>query len=117
MPITKVFAIEASQEAVWNALWSDLQSGDADAYSVLRSSWPSSFTVEVALAGLPTLLSYAIEPRDGYCEVSVELEALSLRYRMLQVLTLGRMRLNYELLLAQSLANLKAALEDDAAEA
>ena len=39
------------------------------------------------------------------------LEPLSRRYVLMQVLTFGKMRMSYELMLAQALSNLKQAVE------
>lgn len=112
MPIEKAFAIEAEPAAIWEALWSDLGAGDADRFSVERSSWPSLLEVRVELGGLPTLLVYRIEPKEAYTEVSVTLEPLSFRYRLFQFFTFGHLRRNYEMLLVQGLVNLKKAVEE-----
>lgn len=113
MSIDRAFAINATQAEIWDALWQDLTTGDANAFTVERSNRPNSFTLRLDLGGLPSILKYSIEPRDDYCEVTASIEPLSARYRLLQILTFGRARLNYEVLLTQSLASLKSALEGD----
>jgi hypothetical protein len=117
MTIEKVFAIDGAPAAIWDALWSELGDGDPSRFAVESSRWPSSLSVRVDLGGLPTLIEYAIEPRaGGGCEVAARLQPLSARYALYQVLTLGRMRTNYELMLVQGLANLKEAVEGGPSE-
>jgi hypothetical protein len=111
--IEKAFAIEATPEAIWDALWADLGEGDESLYTVEESTWPHSFTIRLDFAGMPSLLTYRIEPKDTYCEVSAALTPLARRYGIFWALTFGHIKHNYEVLLAQGLANLKAALEGD----
>jgi hypothetical protein len=119
MPIQKVFAINAEPADIWSMLWLELSQGDQSRFQILKSKWPESLAIEVDVGGLPSRITYTIEPQDGHCEVTAAIEPLSRRYALLQVLTLGKMRTNYELMLAQALVNLKEALEGpppDAAE-
>jgi hypothetical protein len=111
MSIEKVFAIEADASVVWDALWADLGAGDPERFTVETATWPRSLHLRIDLGGLPNLISYEIEPRDAGCEVTARLEPLSVCYALYQILTLGRMRTNYELVLVQALANLKQAVE------
>jgi hypothetical protein len=111
MAIEKAFAIEAAPAAVWDALWADMAEGEASRFRVERSNRPELLVLEVDLGGMPARLTYRIDQRDGHCEVSAMLEPLSTRYFWLQILTFGKLRTQYELTLAQGLANLKEALE------
>jgi hypothetical protein len=111
MPIERAFAVAAEPARIWEALWSDLSAGDPARFVVEQSNWPSRLTLRVHLAGLETLITYRIEQAAGYTEVSAAIEPLTFRYNVLQVITLGRMRTQYELLLTQALANLKQAVE------
>ena len=116
MPIEKAFAIAADPGDIWQALWSDLAGGEPDTYVVEHSNWPHALTVCLDLAGMPSRVAYKITAMQNHSEVSVSLDPLSVRYPLLQILTLGRMRISLELLLVQGLANLKESLEGTADE-
>jgi hypothetical protein len=109
--IEKVFAIDAEPEQIWDELWSELQTAGPGHFVIEESHWPSRLVLKLDLAGLPSRISYQIERKDGHCEVAGVIEPLSFRYRMYQVLSFGHMRVNYEMLLAEGLSNLKAAVE------
>ena len=111
MSIEKVFSIEAEPEAIWNALWSEVLAGQEEAFKIEEAHRPNTLVLSLDLGGLPSILTYKIEPQDGHCEVSADLEPLSLRYRFYQIVTFGHMRRNYEMLLVHGLSNLKAAVE------
>lgn len=112
MPIEKAFAIEGEPAAIWDALWSDLGRGDPSAFEIERSQRPHTLVVRVDMGGgVPARITYRIERKDDYTEVSATLEPLGLRYNLYQFLTFGRVRLNYEMLLVQGLSNLKHAVE------
>ena len=111
--IERAFAINATPETIWDALWHDLSQGDTDAFTVESSTWPRSLTVLVDLGGMPSRLLYTLEPRDGHTEVSVLVDALSWRYALYQVITFGHYRRNLELMLTVALSNLKTALEGE----
>jgi hypothetical protein len=111
VPIEKAFAIEAEPSVIWDALWSELSEGEEGAFAVEESHRPHMLSVRVRLGGLPALLTYRIEGKDGHSETSATLEPLSFKYNLYQFLTLGQSRRNYELILVQGLANLKEAVE------
>ena len=112
MPIEKAFAIHGDPAAIWDALWSDLGRGDPGAFEVERSQRPHTLVVRVDMgSGVPARITYRIERKDEYTEVSATLEPLGLRYNLYQFLTFGRARLNYEMLLVQGLSNLKHTVE------
>jgi hypothetical protein len=110
-PIERAFAIEADPETIWAALWHDLSQGDATVFDVESSTWPRSLSLLVTLGGMPSRLTYSIEPRTDYTEVAILAEMLSWRYALYQVLTFGHYRRNLELMLTVALSNLKEALE------
>jgi hypothetical protein len=114
MAIEKAFRIEAEPPAVWEALWSELSTGEPQAFTVEQSNWPSLLSLTVGLSGIQALITYRITAVDGHSEVSATLEPLSRRYLLYQVLTFGHMRTNYEMMLVQGLANLKEAVEGEA---
>jgi hypothetical protein len=114
MSIEKAFAIEAPPEAIWDALWVDLGKGDESMYTVEGSHWPSRFQIRVKMGGMPTLLTYSLTPMEqqpASTEVAVALEPMSKRYSLYYLLTFGHIKRNYEMLLVEGLANLKAHVE------
>jgi hypothetical protein len=114
MAIEKVFRIEASAPDIWRALWSELGEGGDSSSLAPEATWPERLSLRVTIAGVPCRLTYVIEPRDDYCEVTASLDPLGSRYRLYQALTFGHFRRNCELILAQGLANLKVAVEGPA---
>jgi hypothetical protein len=109
--IEKAFEIEAEPGVIWDALWSDLLSGDESAYVVESSHRPESLSLRVELGGIPCILRYSILARNGSCEVAAELEPQGFRYALYQFLTFGHVKRNFELVLVTALSNLKAAVE------
>lgn len=109
--IEKVFAIEAEPGVIWDALWSDLSGGEAGAFEVKEAHRPRDLIIEVVLGGVPALLGYHIEAKDGSSEVSATLEPRGLRYAVSRILTFNHFNRNFELLLVQGLSNLKSAVE------
>jgi hypothetical protein len=114
VPIEKAFAIIAAPAQIWDALWHDLSSGEAEDFKVETATWPSLLAVQVNLGDVQARLTYRIEAKDGHCEVAVTLDPLSSRYRLYQFITFGHLRRNYEMLLVQGLVNLKESLEGPA---
>ena len=110
-PIERAFAISADPETIWAALWHDLSQGDAEVFDVESSTWPRSLSLRVDLGGLPSRLTYTIEPQPEHTEVALLAEALSWRYALYQFLTFGHYRRNLELMLTVALSNLKSAVE------
>jgi len=114
--IERAFAIEAPPGDIWDALWAELGQGDPANFNVERSNRPELLSLKVNLAGLPVRITYRITQHDSFSEVAAMLEPLSARYSFLQILTLGKLRTHYQLMLAQGLANLKGALEGEPVE-
>jgi len=112
-PIERAFAINADPETIWAALWHDLSQGDAEVFDVETSTWPRSLSLVVSLGGMPSRLTYSIEPRPEHTEVAILAEALSWRYGLYQLVTFGHYRRNLELMLTVALSNLKSALEGE----
>jgi hypothetical protein len=112
MSIEKAFAIDATPEAIWEALWSDLAEGDKSLYKLEGSSWPTKLQINVDLSGVLCELTYTLTPMpEGYTEVAANLVPLSKRYGLYLLLTFGHIKRNYEMLLVSGLANLKAHVE------
>lgn len=111
MLIEKVFAINAEASVIWDALWSDLSTGEEGAYEVVEAHRPRDLVIEVVLSGTPSRLSYRIEPKDGHCEVAAILEPRGTRSRVSQILTFGHFKRNFEMVLVQGLSNLKTSIE------
>ena len=114
--IEKVFAIEAEAGVIWDALWADLSSGEEGAFEVVEAHRPGDLVIEVVLGGIPSRLSYRIEPVDGHCEVAAVLDPRGLRYKVSQLLTFNHVKRNFEMVLVQGLSNLKTAVEGPEAE-
>jgi hypothetical protein len=109
--IEKVFAIEGTAGPIWDQLWQEIQAS-ADAATVVEESHrPHSLVLRLDLGGIDSRLRYEIEEQEDHCEVSGAIEPLSFRYKLYQLLTFGHMRVNFEMMLAEGLANLKAAVE------
>ena len=117
LAIEKAFAIEASPEAIWDALWADLAQGDESRYRVEGSTWPSKLQIEVNMSGVRCELTYKITPmeQEGHTEVAAILAPLSKRYGFYYLFTFGHIQRNYEMLLVSGLANLKAHVEGEGA--
>lgn len=113
MSIEKAFAVQASPEKIWDALWSDLNQGDESQYSLESSSWPHTLQLKVDMSGMPCLLTYTLRPmrEEGFTEVAASLEPLSKRYSLYYLVTFGHIKRNYEMILVEGLVNLKAHVE------
>jgi hypothetical protein len=111
MAIEKVFAIRATPEAIWDALWADLGEGESGSYVLEGSTWPSRLELQVVLGGIRCRLVYGIEWQDDHSIVTAVLTPTSARYPLYYALTFGHVRRNYQVLLAAGLANLKEAVE------
>ena len=110
--IEKAFAIQASPEVIWDALWAELGRGDESRFHLERSTWPSHLELQVDLSGVACNLRYTLTRREeGYTEVAANLAPLSRRYGLYYLLTFGHIKRNYEMLLVTGLANLKAHVE------
>jgi hypothetical protein len=114
--IEKAFAIAAPPAAIWDALWSEVQSAEVAAGQVVEAHKPQLLSVEARIGGIEVRMTYRIQAGDVYSEVVASLEPISPKYGLYQLLTFGHLRRNYELLLVQGLANLKEALENGAGE-
>ena len=71
MAIEKAFAIAATPEVIWDALWSELTE-DGTSYELQRTTWPSRLQIEVDLSGVQCLLTYTLTPMPeaDFTEVS-----------------------------------------------
>jgi len=118
VPLEKAFAINATPEAIWRALTDELQVDDAAAYEIEQSIPNELLALWVDIQpGVRARITYRLTPRDGHTEVTATMEPEGLRYVIFRMLTLGRAEVNYELMLAEGLANLKRAVENGAAGA
>jgi hypothetical protein len=115
MPIEKAFAIKAEPKAIWDALTAELAQAEPGAFDVERAVTNESLTVWVTLqAGVRAPITYRLIRREDHTEVVATMEPQGLRSAIFNILTLGRSKVNYELALAQGLANLKEAVEGSA---
>ena len=112
MALEKAFAIKAEPAAIWEALTGELEVADDSDYRVERAVTNEFLSLWVDLAGgIPAIVSYQLIPRDDHTEVVATMEPQGLRYAIFRMITFGRADTNYEMLLAQGLANLKQAVE------
>jgi hypothetical protein len=113
--LEKAFAIKAPPEAIWRALERDVAAGDSERYEVLRSVPNELLELSVHLqGGVQALIGYRLIPREDHTEVVATMLPSGFRYKVFQIITLGRADTNYELLLVQGLANLKQEVEGPA---
>lgn len=121
MSIEKAFAIHASPERIYAALEEELRVAAAesdDACEILESVPNRSFELRVTIGGVQCWLTYRLEPKEGYTEVSGRLMPFGWRYLLFRVITLGQRDYGFAMALVQGLSNLKEALEspDDGAD-
>jgi hypothetical protein len=112
MPLEKAFAINAPPETIWRALTGELATADEGAVDIEYQRPYESLVLRVRLGGVPARITYTLTPRVEHTEVVATMEPEGLRYAFFKVITLGKGDTNYELLLAQGLANLKQAVEE-----
>jgi hypothetical protein len=116
VPIEKVFAINAPPSDIYAALQRDLASAsqhEGDVYDVLRRERDREIELRVTLAGVPCILTYTLDQKPEYTEVTASLEPQGWRWVMFNVATFGLRKSNFEMILVQGLANLKAEVEGD----
>jgi hypothetical protein len=119
MAIEKAFAIRATPQAIFAAIERDLGSAAAhegDTYDVLHRDPPVSIDMRVTIGMIPCRLRYSLEPRDGHTEVTGTLYPYGWQYAAFRTITFGMRDANFAVALVESLANLKAAVEEEAAE-
>jgi hypothetical protein len=118
VPIEKAFAINASPREIFAALERDLQGAAehaGDTFEVLRREPDRALELRVTIGGVPCWLAYRLEPKAGYTEVSAVLTPYGLKYTLFRIITLGLRDQGFSLALVQGLANLKEAVEGEAA--
>ena len=115
MPIEKVFAIRATPQAIYAAIEGDLASASAhegDAYEILHRDPGRSIDMRVTFGMIQCKLRYLLEPKDGHTEVTGTLTPYGWQYTLFRTMTFGMRDQNFAVALVESLANLKAAVED-----
>jgi hypothetical protein len=118
VPIEKAFAISASPREIFAAIDRDLASASAyagDTHDVLRRDGDRLLTMRVTMGFVPCMLTYRMEPKSDHTEVVASLEPFGWRAAVFNITTLGMRKQNFEIALVEALANLKAAVEEDAA--
>jgi hypothetical protein len=116
MAIEKVFAIQATPQAIFAAIERDLASASAhegDTFEVLRREPPTSIDMRVTIGMIPCRLRYSLEARDGHTEVTGTLYPQGWQYAAFRTITFGLRDANFAVALVESLANLKAAVEGE----
>jgi hypothetical protein len=112
--LEKAFAINAAPDAVWRALTGELEVADASAFAMERAVPNELLSLWVQLqGGVRALITYRLIPRGDHTEVVATMHPEGFRYAVARIITLGRVDTNYELVLAQGLANLKSSVEGD----
>ena len=116
MPIEKVFAINAPPSDIYAALQRDLAASsehEGDVYDIVRRERDREIELRVTMGGVPCFLTYTLEQKSEYTEVTASLIPLGWRWVMFNIATMGMRRNNFEMILVQGLANLKAEVEGD----
>ncbi|TAK58241.1 MAG: hypothetical protein EPO22_11170 [Dehalococcoidia bacterium] len=121
MPIEKAFAIHATPERIYAALDEELREAEAASdgeFEILKRDAGRSFELRVNIGGVPCWLTYRIEPKGEYTEVSGQIIPFGFRYALFRIITLGMRDYGFAMALVQGLSNLKEALEspDDGAD-
>lgn len=114
MPIEKAFAINASPHDIVAALENDLTSAsehEGDVFGVIRRDPGRSLVLNVTISGFPCVLTYTLIPRDDHTEVVAAVEPHGLRYLLFRMITLGMSNGGFDVILFESLRNLKESLE------
>ncbi len=112
MTIEKAFAIRAEPAAIWDALTGELARASDERYTVERAVTNQELSVWVELqGGISAAITYKLVPRADHTEVVATMAPQGFRYAIFKIITLGRADVNYELMLAQGLSNLKRAVE------
>lgn len=112
MALEKAFAIHASPEKIWEALTGELEVADEADYSIERAIPNELLALWVNLmGGVRAIITYRLIPRADHTEVVATIEPQGLRYAIFRIITMGRADVNYEMVIVEGLANLKAAAE------
>jgi hypothetical protein len=114
--IEKVFAIHAQPSDIYAALQRDLGSAsqhEGDVFEVLRRERDRLIELRVKIGGVPCFLTYTIEQKPEYCEVTASMVPFGWQWALFNIATFGMRRGNFELMLAQGLVNLKEEVEFD----
>ncbi len=118
MPIEKVFAINATPREIFAAIERDLDAASeyaGDVHDVLRRERDRLVEMRVTIGAIPCLLTYRLDERDGHTEITGTLSPYGWKYGAFRTMTFGMRKQVFEFALVEALANLKAAVEEDAA--
>jgi hypothetical protein len=111
VPLEKAFAIKAAPVDIWTALLGDIERAGEGEVEIEYQRPYELLALRVRIGGVPARIAYELVPRAEHTEVVATMEPEGLRYAVFKIITFGRGDTNYELLLAQGLANLKQAVE------
>ena len=112
MALEKAFAINASPSEIWSALTGELEIADDSSYTIERAVTNELLSLWVdLLGGVRAVITYRLIPHDDNTEVVATMEPQGFRYAIFRILTMDRADINYEMVLVEGLANLKAAAE------
>ena len=112
MALEKAFAIKATPAEIWSALTGELEVADDANYTIERAVPNELLSLWVdLLGGVRAMITYKLIPHDDHTEVVATMHPQGFRYAMFRILTMGRADINYEMILVEGLANLKAAAE------
>ena len=112
MALERAFAIKASPTEIWSALTGELEAHGEARMPNERAVATERLSVGVdRLGGVRAGITDKLLPRDDHTEVVATMEPQGFRYAIFRILTRGRADINYEMVLVEGLANLKAAAE------
>lgn len=115
MNIEKAFAISATPQEIFAAIERDLEGAsehEGRTFDVLHRDPPSRMDLRVTIAGVPCRLTYRLTQQRDHTEVAATLIPTGWKHALFRIMTFGMQRQGYEVALVESLANLKAGVED-----
>lgn len=118
MEVEKAFAIHATPAEIFAAIERELEGAsehEGRTFEVLRRDRPSRMDLRVTIGGTPCRLTYKLAQKPDHTEVSATLVPGGWKHALFRIITFGMQRQGYEVALVESLANLKAGVEDASA--
>ena len=116
MAIEKAFAIHGPANDIYAALLRDIAAASAhegDVFDVLERERDRKLQLRVTIGSVPCYLTYTMEEKPEFTEVTATLVPHGWQYVLFQLATLGPRRHALEMVVVQGLANLTEEVEGD----